>query len=145
MYVETLRVMVQQWQCDHLGHCNAQFYMGWAADAAFAVAARLGLDRDAKKRLRLGVVAARAELDFRGELRAGDFVAVESAIESLAARKLVLRHRFRRLSDGRDVLDARMVAVCMDLEQRRAAPLPASVRAAAQALLLPAASVEQAA
>jgi len=30
-YVETLRLMTQAWQCDHLGHVNVSFYMGWIA------------------------------------------------------------------------------------------------------------------
>ena len=36
-YVETLRVLTQAWQCDHLGHVNVSFYMGWLGDAAFAM------------------------------------------------------------------------------------------------------------
>jgi acyl-CoA thioester hydrolase len=138
MYTETLRFMVQQWHCDHLGHCNVQFYMGWAGDAAFSLAARIGLDRETAERARVGLVAVRAELDFRGELHAGDLVAAESAVEALAERKLVLRHRFRRAADGAAVLHARMVAICMDLERRRATALPGAVASAARAYLLPA-------
>jgi len=142
MYTETLRFMVQQWHCDHLGHCNAQFYMGWAADAAFSLTGRLGLDRQAAEQSRLGLVAVRAELDFRGELRGGDLVVVESAIEALGERKLHLRHRFRRAADGGPVFDARMIGVCMDLERRRATAFPTAFIAAARAYLMPEASPE---
>ncbi|HKU98220.1 MAG TPA: acyl-CoA thioesterase [Vineibacter sp.] len=142
MYTETLRFMVQQWHCDHLGHCNVQFYMGWAADAAFSLAGRLGLDRDAADRLRLGLVAVRAELDFRGELRGGDLVVAESAIEALGERKLHLRHYFRRAADGSKVLDVRMVVVCMDLERRRATAFPAAFAAAARAHVVAEGSTE---
>lgn len=145
MYTETLRFMVQQWHCDHLGHCNVQFYMAWVADAAFSLAGRLGLDRQTAERSQLGLVAVRAELDFRGELRGGDLVVAESVLEALGERKLVLRHRFRRAADDGRVLDARMVAVCMDLERRCATALPAAVAAAARAYLLPEAPTEQAA
>jgi len=142
MYTETLRFMVQQWHCDHLGHCNVQFYMGWAADAAFSLTGRLGMDRQAAEQSRLGVVAVRAELDFRGELRGGDLVVAESAIEALGERKLQLHHRFRRAADGDRVLDARMVVVCMDLERRRATAFPAPFAAAARTYLTPETSTE---
>ena len=39
METETLRFMVQAWECDHLGHVNVRSYMGWLADAAFALVA----------------------------------------------------------------------------------------------------------
>ena len=145
MYTETLRFMVQQWHCDHLGHCNVQFYMGWAADAAFSLMSRFGLDRQAAQEAGLGLVAVRAELDFRGELQGGDLVVVESAIETLADRKMVLRHRFRRAVDSSAVLDARMVAVCMDLKLRRATSFPAAVALAARSHLLVDTAVKRAA
>lgn len=145
MFTETLRLIVHQWHCDHLGHCNVQFYMGWAADAAFSLASRIGLDRQAVERSRLGLVAVRAELDFRGELRAGDLAVAESAIESLAERKMILRHRFRRTADQAVVFEARMVGVCMDLERRRATSFPAAVAAAARAYVLPPEAAGQAA
>lgn len=45
-YVETLRLMTHAWRCDHLGHVNLSFYMGWIGDAAMSMAALHGWPRE---------------------------------------------------------------------------------------------------
>lgn len=125
-YVETLRLMTQAWQCDHLGHVNVSFYMGWIGDAAFAVAALHGWSRDQMMQEQAGVAAVKAEVEYRAELRGGDMVRMESTVESIGERKIVFRHRLIRVGDEKQAMAARLTGVCIDLVQRRSRPFPQS-------------------
>ncbi|WP_341896958.1 thioesterase family protein [Ferrovibrio terrae] len=125
-YVETLRLMTQAWQCDHLGHVNVSFYMGWLGDAAFAVAAMHGWPREQMMAEQAGVAAVKAEVDYQAELRGGDMVKMESTVESIGERKIVFRHRLIRVGDDRQAMAARLTGVCIDTVQRRSRPFPAS-------------------
>lgn len=123
-YIETLRVMTQAWQCDHLGHVNVSFYMGWLGDAAFAVAAMHGWPRETMMAAQAGVAAVKAEVDYQAELRGGDMVRMESTVESIGERKIVFRHRLIRVGDEKQAMAARLTGVCIDLQQRRSRPFP---------------------
>lgn len=125
-YIETLRMMTQAWQCDHLGHVNVSFYMGWIGDAAFAVAAMHGWPREQMMAEQAGVAAVKAEVDYQAELRGGDMVRMESTVESIAERKIVFRHRLIRVGDEKPAMSARLTGVCIDLVQRRSRPFPPS-------------------
>jgi acyl-CoA thioester hydrolase len=130
METETLRFMVQAWECDHLGHVNVRSYMGWLADAAFALVAPLGMGAREAAGNGVSMAAVHAELDFMGELNGGDIVVARSRIEELGERKIVFRHRFQRLEDGHAILAGKLMTVCMDLKTRRAVPWPPAFVAA---------------
>ncbi len=123
-YVETLRIMTQAWQCDHLGHVNVSFYMGWLGDAAFAMLAMHGLDRARCTEEGLGVAAVRAEVDYRAELRGGDLLRMESSVESIGERKIVFLHRLIRIGDEQVAMTARLTGVCLDTAARKSRPFP---------------------
>lgn len=125
-YVETLRMMTQAWQCDHLGHVNVSFYMGWIGDAAFAIAALHGWPREQMMAEQAGVAAVKAEVDYQAELRGGDMVRMESTVESIGERKIVFRHRLVRVGDEKQAMAARLTGVCIDLVGRRSRPFPQS-------------------
>lgn len=126
--IETLRLMTQAWQCDHLGHVNVSFYMGWLGDAAFAFLALHGLDRAAAAAEGLGVAAVRAEVDYLAELRGGEMVRMETEIESIAERKIVFRHKLIRIGDEKAAMAARLTGVCLDLATRKSRPFPLAFR-----------------
>lgn len=123
-YVETLRLMTQAWQCDHLGHVNASFYMGWLGDAAFALLSMYGLHREQAAAEQLSAAAVRAEVDFQAELKGGDAVRMETTVESIGERKIVFCHRLIRSGDEKSAMTARLTAVCMDLVQRKSRAFP---------------------
>jgi acyl-CoA thioester hydrolase len=123
-YIETLRLMTQAWHCDHLGHVNVSFYMGWLGDAAFAIGAMHGLGREQALAEGVGVAAVRAEIDYQAELRGGDMVRMESTVEEITERKITFRHRLLRVGDDRPAMAARLIGVCFDLTERRSRPFP---------------------
>lgn len=123
-YVETLRLMTQAWQCDHLGHVNVSFYVGWLGDAAFAIGAMHGMPRERAAAENVGTAAVRMEIDYQAELRGGDMVRMETNVESIGERKIVFRHRLVRVGDEKQAMSARLTGVCIDLVQRRSRAFP---------------------
>lgn len=142
--IRTLRMVVQAWHCDHVGHLNAGLYMQWLGDAAFSLFAEHGLDGEGTRRHGVNMAAVRAEIDFKRELKPGDTVAMDTDLVELSARTAVLHHRLTRLGDGVLAMDARLTAVCLDLETRRARPFPDQIAARLASLLAPAASATMA-
>ena len=67
--IRTLRMVVQSWHCDHVGHLNAGLYMQWLGDAAFSLFAEHGLDGEGTRRHGVNMAAVRAEIDFKREGR----------------------------------------------------------------------------
>ena len=142
--VRTLRMMVQAWHCDHVGHLNAGFYMQWLGDAAFSLFAEHGLDGEGSRRYGVNMAAVRAEIDFKRELKPGDTVAMDTDLAELSARTAVLRRRLMRIGDNALAMDARLTAVCLDLKTRRARPFPEDIAVRLASLLEPAASATMA-
>lgn len=132
----TLQMIVQSWDCDHVGHLNVRSYMGWMADAAFALAADLGLDQAAMATAGVGLAAVHVDIAFKSELKAGDAVRMETALLECAERKWRLHHRLRRLGDGQLALDGVLTAVCLDLATRRTTTFPKAFATQARALLV---------
>jgi acyl-CoA thioester hydrolase len=127
-YRETMRLLVQQWDCDHVGHLNVRSYMGWMSDATIALCASLGYGRDSKARDNLGLAGVSAELAFRSESRAGQAVAMMSALEELSVRKLRMAHRLVRLDDEAVALEGRITVICFDEVRRKSAEFPPEFR-----------------
>jgi acyl-CoA thioester hydrolase len=127
-YRETMRLLVQQWDCDHVGHLNVRSYMGWMADATIALAASLGYGRASKAQDNLGLAAIGAELAFKSEIHAGESVIMMSALEELSGRKLRMAHRLVRLDDDVVGLQGRLTVVCFDEARRRGGEFPQAFR-----------------
>ena len=144
MTTRTLRMIVQAWHCDHVGHLNAGFYMQLLGDAAFSLLAEHGLDGEASRRRGVNMAAVRAEIDFKRELKPGDTVGMDTDLAELSARTVVLRHRLMRLCDNALTMDARLTAVCLDLNTRKARPFPEDIAARLASLLEPVAGVTMA-
>jgi acyl-CoA thioester hydrolase len=134
-FVETYRAAVAPAQCDHLGHMNVQYYFAAVSDGMFAFVIRLGLGPDEIARRKLSFAVVRAETDFHRELRAGDVVALESAVLKLGEKSVTFQHRLRNVATGELAMSTQFKCVLMDLVKRQANAIPDDVRAAAQALI----------
>jgi acyl-CoA thioester hydrolase len=134
--MRTLRIVVQAWHCDHIGHLNAGLYMQWLGDGAFSLFSEYGLDGETTRKLGVNMAAVRAELDFKRELKPGDTVVMDTDLEELNPKTAVFRHRLTRLGDNVLAMDAKLITVCLDLNTRKARPFPEEI-AARLAPLLP--------
>lgn len=134
-YIETVRGVVSPWQCDRVGHMNVQYYMAAISDAAFQLMVHIGLGADVARTPPVALAAVRIEFDFAEELRSGDAYVVSTTIEAVGTKSLTLRHRMQKVGTDALLMEARAVAVCIDLESRAACPLPTDVTAKARAIM----------
>jgi len=123
-------------ELDRLGHMNVQHYMGRISLAGFAVMEKVGLgENGAGGRRALSML--RCEIDFRRELTEGEAIRLETQILTVGTKSLTFRHRMIVEASGDLAMEARIVAVCIDLDTRRSTPLPDRVAATARGLIAP--------
>ncbi|HKJ00031.1 MAG TPA: thioesterase family protein [bacterium] len=133
-YFETYRATVKPEQCDHLGHMNVQYYIAALNDGTIELVRRLGLPLAEIARRRIALAVVRMETDFLRELKEGDEILVESAVEQVGNKSLTLLHRIRHAASGSDAMRSVCRSAMMDLTSRKSTVLPEDVRAAALAL-----------
>lgn len=134
IYVETLKSVVGPDDCDALGHMNVQHYFRAISDAMFVLMQRLGLSPREIARRRLSFAVVRAETDFRRELRAGEGFVLDSAIQQMGDKLVVFEHRLRSELADEVAMAYTYKCVILDLDRRRAVPVPPDIRRSAMAM-----------
>ncbi len=131
----TYRGTVRADELDRLGHMNIQHYMARLSLAGFAVMEGIGLGEGAAGNGRKALSMLRCEIDFRRELTEGEAVRIETEIETVGTKSLTFRHRMIVEADGALAMEAKVVAVCIDLDARTSTPLPDDVAQTARSLI----------
>ena len=135
-YLETYRGVVNQADCDHLGHMNVARYYGICADVGVILQNEIGLTPDdIRSGRRLSMVVVRNESDFRAEILVAEPIIMRSAILEIGSKSMLLHHQLFR-ADGVMAFDTTQRVVLFDLVNRRAAEIPADVRAKVEAILV---------
>jgi acyl-CoA thioester hydrolase len=118
-------------QCDAMGHLNVAHYVAAFDQAMWHTVHALGYDVDWQHSRSEGWADVRHDVTFSKELRAGSLYYVESEVTDLGRTSITTSH-FLRSMDG--VLSAtdQIRSVYFDLKERKALPLPESIRAAAR-------------
>ncbi|WP_300299280.1 thioesterase family protein [Ferrovibrio sp.] len=133
-FVETYRGSVAATECDQYGHMNVQFYTARVSDAAASAMLAAGFGQKAFLEHKLGIVAVNAEMKYLSELHAGDMIRVESGVRSAEGRKIRFQHRLYNAESGALCMQADVLGLCFDLEQRKSVPLPADIQAGFETL-----------
>jgi len=134
-WIETHRDVVYPWQCDHMGHLNVMYYTGMFDRATWHLFGRIGAAADYVRDTEHGWAAVRSEIDYLRELLPGDMVVIRSRFLEVGERKAVFEHELTDALTGEVCAVNRLVGVHLDLQARRAAPIPDDVRAAVDALM----------
>ena len=135
-YLETYRGVVNQADCDHLGHMNVARYYGICADVGVILQNEIGLTPDdIRSGRRLSMVVVRNESDFTAEILVAEPIIMRSAILEIGSKSMLLHHQLFR-ADGVMAFDTTQRVVLFDLVNRRAADIPADVRAQVEAILV---------
>jgi acyl-CoA thioester hydrolase len=133
-YAETYRAVVAPGQCDHLGHMNVAQYFAACSDAVFSLQAALGLTRaDVATGRRLSFAVVRAESQFHSEVLVGETIVMQSGVVEIGTKSALFHHRLFSADDGRLTFEATFRSALLDLDARKAAPVPEDVRRAADA------------
>jgi 4-hydroxybenzoyl-CoA thioesterase len=126
------RIVVRFAECDPAGlvYYPVLFHYWHSAMEVF-FAARCGTSYArlvAERRLGFPTVSARAEFD--APFVYGDEVEVEVFVSRVGNSSATFEYRLRRASDGALCARATLVQVAMQLDERRAVPVPAELRRA---------------
>jgi acyl-CoA thioester hydrolase len=135
-YLETYRGVVNQADCDHLGHMNVARYYGICADVGVILQNEIGLTpEDMRHGRRLALVVVRNESDFKAEIMVAEPVVMRSAILEIGGKSMLFHHQLFR-ADGVIAFDTTQRVVLFDLVNRRAVEIPPDVREKVEAILV---------
>ncbi|MDV7338521.1 thioesterase family protein [Terasakiella sp. A23] len=133
--IVTHRSVVQQWECDHMGHLNVRHYMAKFDDAAWNLLAELGINKKYFSERNGGVAAVDHHVTYKKEMVAGDSVTVRTHLALFEGKKFKMIHRMFDSITGDLVADCELFGVHMDQTARRASEIPKDILAKGQAFL----------
>jgi acyl-CoA thioester hydrolase len=127
--IYTHRLEVRFRDCDPLGHANNAVYLTYLEQARFSHWRDLWgfgspeLPADAP-----GVILARAEIDYRAQVRSGDVLEVRIGLAAIGRTSFTYEYE---IVDGSDriVAVAKTVQVMYDYRESKAVPIPDAIRA----------------
>ena len=122
-HIATLEVAASD--IDAYNHVNNSVYLAWFDRAAWSHSAALGISLEECVRIRRGMAAHRAEIDYQKAAVLGDQVAVATWIVSTDNRlRVERRFQVRRASNAETLARARTDYVCINLDSGRACRMP---------------------
>lgn len=133
--VITHRSVVQQWECDHMGHLNVRNYMAKFDDAAWNLLAELGINKKYFEERNGGVAAVDHHVTYKKEMLPGDSITIRTHLALMEGKKFKMVHKMYDSVSGLLVADCELFAVHMDQKTRRATDFPDDILANGQAYL----------
>jgi acyl-CoA thioester hydrolase len=134
MHTITYKGVVYPWECDQMGHMNVMWYTGKFDQATWSLLAELGITRAYIEDQHCGMAAVQQNTSYKQELLAGDVVVVRSEVLEVREKVIRFQHEMRNVQTGQVAAVTELTGVHMDRRTRKSCPLPASIRAAAEAL-----------
>jgi acyl-CoA thioester hydrolase len=127
------RLVVRFADCDPLGHANNAVYLTYLEQARFTLW-RTQLDFMAKSaadpgRRGAGFILARAEVDFRAQVRYGDELEVRLVLAAVGRTSFTYACEIVSVGTGGVVAEARTVQVYFDYDQQKPVPIPDELKA----------------
>jgi acyl-CoA thioester hydrolase len=131
----TYHGVVSPAMCDVDGWMATRAYMGVVSDAVPNLLVQMyGEDRS---KTGIGGAALEYRLVYRKPLRAGDLITLRSGIKQVSTKTYTFGHWMFDLSTGEAIATAEVVAVMLDLKERKAIEIPAEVREILQRFVKP--------
>ena len=122
--VHETRVVVGTADCDALRHMNVARYFALSNLNGFAMQTAMGwTPGESVDGQRLSFAVVHSESDFKSEVMEGEVLIVQTDISGIGNRSATFRNRIVRES-GEAVFESHWKSVLMDLDTRRAAPIP---------------------
>ncbi len=125
-HVHQLPVTVQKADTDDMGHTNNVVYLSWLERVAWSHSHSLGMNMERYRALDAGCVARRHELDYLAATFEGEDLLLGTWILENDRRLTMWRgYQIIRPSDGKTVMRARTLWVCVDMKLGRPRRQPA--------------------
>ncbi|PCI33501.1 MAG: thioesterase [Alphaproteobacteria bacterium] len=132
---QTYQGTIFPWHCDHMDHMNVMHYVGKFDEATWHFFSSVGLQgqkmRDAKK----GIVAVEQNIQYKGELIAGDLITVHSQLVEFTDKSIKFRHEMRNSETGNVAAITTLTGLYFDKVKRKAISLPDEVKARLQDMM----------
>lgn len=114
-------------QCDETGRLTPRHFMGIVSDSIPNLLALTG-GADRSRASNVGGAALEYRFVYRGAPRVGAVLTLRSGLKQVSAKTYTWCHWLFDLATGEAVATAEAVAIALDLEQRRAIPIPEAMR-----------------
>ncbi len=126
-WLETYRGTVYPWHCDHVGHMNVMWYVGKFDEATWQFMSHFDITPDYLRENQRGMAALEQNIKYLRELRAGDVVAIRSAVIEVTPKVVRFVHEMRDASNQELAAVTRLTGIHMDTEQRASCPFPDAI------------------
>ena len=132
--IETYRGVVYPQQLDHMDHMNVQWYTAKFDEATWHLMSALGLTLDFMKKHNRGMAALEQLTKYKAEVRSGELLVIKSKVLEVKNKTIKFLHIMYNSESMKEAASTELVGVHMDLEIRKACPLPAFVMHKAEEL-----------
>ena len=126
--IDSYRGVVRPDQLDHMGHMNVQWYAAKFDEATWHLFSALGLTPSYFRDEDRGMAALEQTTRYLAEARSGDLLACRSEVLEVRDKTLRFRHHMRNAETEAPIATSELVAAHIDLERRKACPLPDRIR-----------------
>ncbi|HTB92581.1 MAG TPA: thioesterase family protein [Candidatus Sulfotelmatobacter sp.] len=119
---------IYPWHCDHMGHMNVMWYVGKFDEATWQLFASVGLPSSRLRQEGIGLVAVEQRIEYKRELLAGDTISIRSTFQEVRGKVLIFCHEMTNQETQELAARTFLTGVCIDINTRKARPLPADIR-----------------
>jgi acyl-CoA thioester hydrolase len=135
-FLDSARDTVKPWEIDVFGQSAFPFYIHRFSAGGIQAFAQFGMTPAYMREQRRGMSTFEFQLEFRGELHAGDPVHVKTALLHLGNSSIRVLHRMFNGRTGGLVASLDQFGVHLDVDARRPTAFPDALRERARAILI---------
>ena len=133
--IQSCQGVVYPWHCDHMGHMNVMYYVGRFDEASWSLFSGMGPTGRRMRDEQKGMVAVEQNIQYKGELMAGDVIAIHSEIVEIGNKSVIFRHEMRNVETGEIAAITTLTGLYFDRVARKAISLPDDIRAKLQEMV----------
>ncbi len=135
-FIESHRVVVYPWHCDHQGHMTTMHYVGMFDAAFWHHLSSMGFTRPYLEAANHGFADVKDTIEYKAEVPVGARLIIESALLRIGNSSITARHTMRDCETGEIAATSEKITVYFDLEARASTPLPDDMRATAESFIV---------
>lgn len=135
-FIESHRVVVYPWHCDHQGHMTTMHYVGMFDAAFWHHLSSMGFTRPYLDAANHGFADVKDTIEYKAEVPVGARIVIESGLLKVGRSSITALHVMRDADTGETAATSEKITVYFDLAARQSAPLPDDMRAKLEAFLV---------
>jgi acyl-CoA thioester hydrolase len=131
----TYRGTIYPWQCDHVGHMNAMWYVGKFDEATWQLFNAIGLTPSYLRQERRGMAAVDQHISYVRELHAGDVVTVRTTVVEVKDKSIRFVHEMSNDETGEVAARTTLKGVHIDTVARKSCSFEEVIARRAEAMV----------